>query len=374
MNKIGTILAAAAMFISIGSMDCVRAEDVISSKVISAEKEIALNRSSSLSSESDEKKNETADKTDIYIKENIKEINAKKIKNDDFAVDGIAIGDSLQNALATWGKPVSQSKGAVRELFSWKDISVQQYSPILLNYTGRSDLPKDFNFPVKGIFEINLIGEGKATARGIRVGSSRENLVRLYGRADQILWNGNKDTFFFHYGLNDKEIIFSIKKDKVVSIQMRIRDLILNGRKKSYLNISNPNFLEDRDFHVAGFKIGDEFKPHPFDKWEKKAKNPKEEVIYYSGYAIRTTSSNHLISAMFLTDSRMMTPRGLSLGDQVSTVDLLYGKPHRIELDASGVQPKMSYVYFSKGKNNVLIISMINNQVDGVISLINPMR
>ena len=62
------------------------------------------------------------------------------------------------------------------------------------------------------------------------------------------------------------------------------------------------------------------------------------------------------------------------MGDQVSTVDLLYGKPHRIELDASGVQPKMSYVYFSKGKNNVLIISLINNKVDGIISLINPVR
>lgn len=375
MNKMGTILTAAAILILTGSADPVYAENAVTHpEVVSSEKEIALNQSNSLSSESHQKKKEMTDKTAHYIKETLKDINAKKLGNDDFTIEGISLGDSVQKALTEWGIPAVHEKGTVREVFSWKDISVQKYAPLLVKYNDRKDLPADFNIPATGIFEIKLTGEGKSTARGIRVGSSRENLLRLYGRADQILWDGNKDRFFFQYGLNNKKIIFTVQNDRVTSIQMIIHDSVGIKEEKSYLNIQNLYFLEDRDFQIAGFKIGDVFRPYSFDEWEKKARSPKEEVTYYSGYAIRATSSKHLISAMFLTDTRMLMSRGLTLGDQVSTVDLLYGKPHRIELDASGVQPKMSYVYFSKGKNNVLIISLINNKVDGIISLINPVR
>ena len=102
--------------------------------------------------------------------------------------------------------------------------------------------------------------------------------------------------------------------------------------------------------------------------------NPKEEILSFPGYAVRLTVKSSLISALFLTDNRMVTSRGLSLGDDVSTVDLLYGKPHRVEMNVSGSEPKTSYIYFSKGKSDVLIINFSKNKVEGIVNAMNPTK
>ena len=125
---------------------------------------------------------------------------------------------------------------------------------------------------------------------------------------------------------------------------------------------------------MAGYELGSTFKPHSFEEWEKKMANPREEILYFPGYAVRLTVKSSIISALFLTDKRMVTSRGLTLGDDVSTVELLYGKPHRLEMNVSGSEPKTSYIYFSKGKSNVLIINFSKNKVEGIVSAMNPTK
>lgn len=46
----------------------------------------------------------------------------------------------------------------------------------------------------------------------------------------------------------------------------------------------------------------------------KKMANPREEILYFPGYAVRLTVKSSIISALFLTDKRMVTSRGLTLG------------------------------------------------------------
>nr|WP_308611832.1 hypothetical protein [uncultured Dialister sp.] len=302
------------------------------------------------------------------------EISEKPLSAADFSVGGVSLGDSISNLPSALGPAEKVIHENTTDSYIFKDMTVKRTTPFLLSYSHRSDLPEDFKFPGKGVSDILVTGTSFKTPRDIGVGSSREDVLRSYGRPLEVLWDGDGKMFHFRYGISHEEMDFSMKGDKVSSI--RIRQLTSPVKKDdfSYNDGEGKQYLGDRDFKVAGYELASTFKAHSFEEWEKKMANPKEEILYFSGYAVRLTVKSSLISALFLTDSRMVTSRGLSLGDDVSTVDLLYGKPHRVEMNVSGSEPKTSYIYFSKGKSDVLIINFSKNKVEGIVSAMNPTK
>ncbi|MDU5310311.1 MAG: hypothetical protein E6161_04835, partial [Dialister sp.] len=106
--------------------------------------------------------------------------------------------------------------------------------------------------------------------------------------------------------------------------------------------------------------------------WEKKMTNPEEEILYFPGYAVRTTKKEKIIQSIFLTDKKVITGRGLAVGDDITTAELLYGAPDKMEVDVSSGHPRTSYIYFSKDRRNVLIIFISKQKVDSIILAPNP--
>ena len=300
-------------------------------------------------------------------------ISEKPLSAFDFSVGGVSLGDSI-SSLSSRGTAEKVIHENTRDSYVFKDMTVKRTAPFLLSYSHRSDLPEDFKFPGKGISEIDVSGAGVKTPRGIGVGSSREDVLRAYGRPLMVLWDGREKAFHFRYGSGLQEMDVTLTGDKVSSIRLASLTSPVKGDDVSYSSGEGPLYLGDRDFKVAGYELGSTFQAHPFEEWEKKMANPKEEILYFPGYAVRLTVKSSLISALFLTDNRMVTSRGLSLGDDVSTVDLLYGKPHRVEMNVSGSEPKTSYIYFSKGKSDVLIINFSKNKVEGIVNAMNPTK
>lgn len=297
-------------------------------------------------------------------------ISGKMLSAFDFSVGGVSLGDSI-SSLGTAEKVIHEN---TTDSYVFKDMTVKRTAPFLLSYSHRVDLPEDFKFPGKGISEIDVSGAGAKTPRGIGVGSSREDVLRAYGRPLMVLWDGRGKSFHFRYGSGLQEMDVTLSGDKVSSIRLASLTSPVKRGDVSYVSGEGPLYLGDRDFKVAGYELGSTFQAHPFEEWEKKMANPKEEILYFPGYAVRLTVKSSLISALFLTDNRMVTSRGLSLGDDVSTVDLLYGKPHRVEMNVSGSEPKTSYIYFSKGKSDVLIINFSKNKVEGIVNAMNPTK
>lgn len=300
-------------------------------------------------------------------------ISGKTLSAFDFSVGGVSLGDSI-SSLSSRGTAEKVIHENTRDSYVFKDMTVKRTAPFLLSYSHRVDLPEDFKFPGKGISEIVVSGAGAKTPRGIGVDSSREDVLRAYGRPLMVLWDGRGKSFHFRYGSGLKEMDVTLTGDKVSSIRLASLTSPVKRGDVSYDSGEGPLYLGDRDFKVAGYELGSTFQAHPFEEWEKKMANPKEEILYFPGYAVRLTVKSSLISALFLTDNRMVTSRGLSLGDDVSTVDLLYGKPHRVEMNVSGSEPKTSYIYFSKGKSDVLIINFSKNKVEGIVNAMNPTK
>ena len=225
-----------------------------------------------------------------------------------------------------------------------------------------------------GVSRLYIDGKAAITKRGITVGSLRENVLRAYGAPEEVLWDGTDKSFYFIYKAGQKKIKFIIKGNKVKAFQFSVED---SGRAAgSFQSLTQKmrkdGLLPDKDFGIAGFKLDTKFRAHSWDTWQRKMSNPKEDVWYFSGYAVRATARSGMVQGLFLTDSDMVTTRGITLGDDLETAELIYGAPYKVEMDTSSGHLRTSYIYFSKDKRNILILFLTKQKIDGIVSAKNP--
>lgn len=298
-------------------------------------------------------------------KEELFPINGAPLSEEDFWLGEISLGDSIDVAKAAMGPAKEIRRGSLADTYVWDGCTIRVLPDFLDTYSGREDI--SLGDMVSGISSWDITGGDLTTARGIRAGSRRENVLRAYGRPSQIAWDGEKDRFIFTYNGIEENLTFTISQDVVKSIHVSKGKTAVKATEEG-----GETYLPASDFSMAGLTLHHLFKNYSFMEWEKKMTNPHEEVWYYRGYGVRMTPKENWIRGFFLTDNRMLTPRGLAMGDEASTAELLYGPPHKIELDSRSGTPRTAAVYFSKGEEQVLIIYLKDKKVDGIAVADNP--
>ena len=282
--------------------------------------------------------------------EPLRNIDGAPLTEKDFAAGGISIGDPLSFAVMAKGQPEKIQSAPVRSDYEWKDLVIRAVNPLSYRYMNRKDLDLPGKGMLPGIEAMYLKGPSMETARGIRVGSRRENALRVYGKPSRVLWDGRQGCFYAVYDAEGKMLIFTFSGDQVTGIRISVSDPDFSGPKVSPLRSGS-----GEDFRIAGYAVGDVFQEYPWLVWEKKAVNPEEEIWYYPGFGARMDGKRKILSALFVTDPRMITWRGLTAGDQMSTVEALYGAPQKVEMTEMEGHPQAAYIYFSKDKKEVLI-------------------
>ena len=295
-------------------------------------------------------------------------IDASPLANDDFVLHGMALGDRAESLILHMGVPDAISRGSVSDTYTWKDFTAR-VNHAVAEESAWKVMGK--TAPPTGLTEYRSERKDLETLRGIHAGSLREAVLRAYGRPLRVLWDGEKRDFLLTYEAGDQEISFTIHKNVVKSLHV---SHLSEKKKRKTETQERHDFLPKEDFSLAGLSLGQRFKDYSFMEWERKMMNPGEEVWYYEGYGVRMTKKEHWIMAFFLTDDRMLTPRGLAMGDDQSTAEMLYGAPHKLEMDTSTGSPRTAYVYFSQGQKEVLILYFKNKKVDGIVCAANPQR
>lgn len=311
---------------------------------------------------------------DTVKKEPLWPIHGQPISDDDFTLHGIALGDSIKVLIGMKGNAEAVHRGSIQDTYGWEGLKVSAYSDFLAKYMNRKDLPVDQAITAKGISDFYITGGDYQTDRGIRIGSRRENVLRSYGRPDEVLWDGDHTSFYLLYSGYKKELSFLIHDDQVQEIHVGWKEDKAQGLVRGYKDIYNHAYLPEKDFSLAGLSLHEPFKDYPFSEWEKKMANPQEEIWYYPGYAVRMTKKEKMICAIFLTDNKMLTSRGLAIGDDAATAELLYGAPHKLEMDTTGSVPRTCYIYFNRAKDKVLLLYLKDKKVDGVVVAENPQK
>lgn len=181
------------------------------------------------------------------------------------------------------------------------------------------------------------------------------------------------DSFCLVYKKENNILAFNLNNDTISSIDIsRGNSGTYEIRPSEYAVPSSKSPLSANDFDIAGLKLGDALSSDDQENWVKKVSNAVEEMWYYSGYTVKATKQNKLIETLFLTDNQMLTSRGLSKGDDVTTAELLYGKPDKIELDLRNGTHYVIYIYFSKDLKNIFAVYIKEDKVDSVMCAKNP--
>ena len=298
----------------------------------------------------DVKKAALPDEAAKSLAEPLRSIDGAPLSDMDFAAAGLSLGDDPARAAALFGAPARILPSAVKTEYEWPALAVRAVNDLPQRYMNRTDLDLPGRGTAPGINVIYLKGQGIKTARGIAVGSRRENVVRVYGRPVRLLWDGPAGSFYAVYEKDGKMLVFTIEKGKVAGIRISTADPSFAGAA-----LKKGEGLSDEDLRIAGYGLGGAFREYSWLVWEKKAVNPEEEVWYYPGFGARMDSAHKILSALFITDGRMMTWRGVSAGDQMSTVEALYGAPQKVEMTEMEGHPQTAYIYFSKDRKTVLI-------------------
>lgn len=300
------------------------------------------------------------------------EIDGTPLTNQDFVIDGLHLGESLSECIERLGNPISRKTGSTREDCLWSDLRGQFVQDTAYIYSKRPDLTMNQTFPSAGAVKIGIMNSAISTSREIHVGDSREKVVRSYGRPAQIVWNGPQKQLYLIYEKDAKQLIFTIQDN-------RVKEILLSFAGEEF-PVSHPEAMTsglrftDEDFCIAGYKPETDFQEHSWLIWEKKAANPEEEIWYFPGFGVRMDSRTRRISSLFITDNGMVTHRGISLGDQLSTLEFLYGEPQKLEMNLADTHPQSAYIYFSKDKETVLVfyINEKEKTIQNIVSMKNP--
>ncbi len=295
----------------------------------------------------------------------VPDIDASPLTAYDFLAGGIRLGLPYEETLTHLGKPQDEKRGAVRSEYIWPAMAVRFVSDLAAKY--------DENLK-PGADAIYIADAKTKTNRGVAVGDARENVLRLYGRPTNVLWDGTRGLFHFLYQKDDQLLMFSIAKDKVKDIRIMYDDSAFAKTQSEGLFRAD-NSTDERDYRIAGYRLLETFSEHSWESWQRKATNPKEEIRYYPGYGLHLDLKSHRIGSMFLSDPRMLTARGLAVGDQISTMEAVYGKPDKVEINYIDKRPQTAYIYFSADKDEVLIL-YINDKartVQSIVVMNNPL-
>ena len=293
------------------------------------------------------------------------DVDASPLTSHDFLAGGIRLGLPYEETVSHLGKPQGEKRGAVRSEYIWPAMAVRFVSEMAAKYDETLK---------PGVDAIYIADSKTKTNRGIAVGDAREHVLRLYGRPTNVLWDGTRGLFHFLYQKDDQLLVFSIAKDKVKDIRITYDDGVFAKPYPESLFPSDQS-TDERDYRIAGYRLLETFAEHSWESWQRKATNAKEEIRYYPGYGLHLDIKSHRIGSMFLSDARMLTARGLAVGDQISTMEAVYGKPDKLEVNYIEKHPQTAYIYFSPDKDEVLIL-YINDKartVQSIVVMNNPL-
>lgn len=304
--------------------------------------------------------------------ERIASIDGAPLSAEDFRLGGLRLGLSEEDAIGREGAPQKTERGSVYEEAQWDGLLIRFVQESAYEYAARDDLDIPDRFPSAGASVISVDLEGFASPRGVTVGDRRENVVRLYGRPSQIYWDGPAQKCYFVYQSGAEQLIFTIAKDRVASMELAFAGAWLPAAEPEILPAGQR--FSDEEFRIAGYAVGQVFREHSWLVWEKKAVNPDEEIWYYPGFGVRMDAKSHVISALFVTDGAMTTRRGVSVGDQLSTLEALYGEPQKLEMNLAAPHPQSAYIYFSEDRKTALVfyINETEKVVSNIVSMKNP--
>lgn len=353
LKGICLVLCSCAWVYSANAENIAPAEE--QGETISLRQELASENQKLFTGSAELRKHLDSDKQ--YLVWSLAEINRMPVSVADMQIAGVSLGKTETELRQILGVPETIQRGISATYYRYPQAAV----------TIRHSLPEDIRQAFstswtkasiwQGVSSIQTETEKYPSARGLAVGNSRENILRVYGRPQQMWWDAKNRKMYYIYGNDDIGwLTFEVDNLQIQAIRL---DKIFPGmatRKKA------------SDYQLLGMEVAKPYQSPAWSVWETRVEQDLMELWLFKDFGVAVHKDSHKIERIFLLSPQVTTPRGIALSDSLSTLQHIYGEP-----DITEVNEKANitlYYYEQSKKTPIYLVFVIDNQKKEIIDII----
>lgn len=295
----------------------------------------------------------------------VAEIQNEPLVAQDFSVGGLRLGDDPERLTGVLGAPLTIMRGNRIDRYHFKEAeaTVQQSLP----YDQKTAATIDVE-PIRtltGISALTVTKEKLMTSRGIGIGNSRENVIRVYGTPSLVEYDPSTKISYYRYRLHDNEITyeltFAIHELQVKSMQLTYVSALKEKRDLS--------FTANTPASLLGFVPGTMYREPSWSEWETHLTQGKTEIWMHGDFGVTVESKTQKIKRVFLRNTNVATDKGVAIGDSLSTVTHVYGEPNAIV--HVGDQQQTALLYYPQNlAKRLYLVFVLDTQKDQLTDII----
>lgn len=295
----------------------------------------------------------------------VAEIQNEPLVAQDFSVGGLRLGDDPERLTGVLGAPLTIMRGNRIDRYHFKEAeaTVQQSLP----YDQKTAATIDVE-PIRtltGISALTVTKEKLMTSRGIGIGNSRENVIRVYGTPSLVEYDPSTKISYYRYRLHDNEITyeltFAIHELQVKSMQLAYVSALKEKRDLS--------FTANTPASLLGFVPGTMYREPSWSEWETHLTQGETEIWMHGDFGVTVEGKTQKIKRVFLRNTNVATDKGVAIGDSLSTVTHVYGEPNAIV--HVGDQQQTALLYYPQNlAKRLYLVFVLDTQKDQLTDII----
>lgn len=293
-----------------------------------------------------------------------------KIQNEsltaqDFSVGGLRLGDDPEKATDVLGAPLTIVRGNHIDRYHFKDADAAVQQGLPYDQKTAATIGVEPTRTLTGISALAVTKAKLMTPRGIGIGNSRENVIRVYGTPSLIEYEPSTKTSYYRYRLHENEITyeltFAIHELQVKSMQLTYVSLTKEKQDLS-LAVNTPASL-------LGFVPGTMYREPSWSEWETHLTQGETEIWMHGDFGVTVEGKTQKIKRVFLRNTNASTDKGIAIGDSLSTVTHVYGEPNAIV--HVGDQQQTALLYYPQNlAKRIYLVFVLDTQKDQLTDII----
>ncbi len=279
-----------------------------------------------------------------------------QISTDDLLIDGLYPGQPWSEVVAKYGQPSFESLNADRSMDYVYDLK-----------SGQFFLQKENE---RLTFIAVTSNKLMSTARGIRLGSTKNDVLNAYGNPDKV-FDDNTGNLSLTYltGKEGENLRFTIYQGRV---KWMYSSGTANSARPSSQAPKRPTStipkavqeMPESEFYIGGITVGQalDYVEQIYGKPGKIDDQGYIQVYNYNDlFVVQGKLNNgYKVCSVAIYEKGLTTPSGFTVDMPYEEVSKKYGVGHEIKFKAEGVEAKLKgckdYTYFCNNKQMVFLV------------------
>lgn len=272
----------------------------------------------------------------------------------DFRLGSVALGSDFAALKKAFGVPERRVERDGSAQWYWPGVTASVQRSLPYDAATAERIGVDPIRTVPGLAQLTVEKEAYPAARGIAVGNSRENIIRVYGAPTEVRWEPQTGVTNYIYRApapSREELIFRIRQMQIEAITLR--------HAPQPAATSAP--LLPAPGRLAGVALQEVFTQPPYTDWDYRIDQDYVQVWLYPDFGVTLDKESGRTERVFLRSNHVSTAKGIALGDSLSTILRAYGAPTIV---AEQKEDSLQLCYYPLPQRDAYLVFVVNTEKD----------